>query len=85
VASQLVVLGLEVKKMSPNIQWSDEEDRRLRSLAKSGLSLTEIAQQMQRGVSSVRSRARKNAIAIARDRNPMQAPIKTSTDLLDSG
>jgi hypothetical protein len=75
----------ESEEMSPNTPWSDEEDQRLRSLAKSGLSLTEIAHEMQRGVSSVRSRARKYAIAIARDRNPMQAPIKTATDLLDSG
>jgi hypothetical protein len=63
--------------MSPNIPWSDEDDQRLRSLALSGMSLTEIARQMQRGLSSVRSRARKNATAIARDRNPM---LKTSTD-----
>jgi hypothetical protein len=71
--------------MSPNIPWSDEEDRRLRVLAKSGLSLTEIAHQMQRGVSSVRSRASKIEVAIARDRNPMQAHKMPSTDLSRSG
>jgi hypothetical protein len=63
--------GLE-EEMSPNIPWSDEEDQYLRDLAKSGLSLTEIAHQMRRGVSSVRGRALKITVAIARDRNPMQ-------------
>jgi hypothetical protein len=62
--------------MSPNIPWSDEDDQRLRNLAKSGLCLTEIAHQMRRGVSSVRSRALKITVAIARDRNPMQASKK---------
>jgi hypothetical protein len=59
--------------MNHSIPWSGEDDQRLRSLAQSAFSLTEISRQMQRGVSSVRSRARKYAIAIARDRNPMQA------------
>jgi hypothetical protein len=71
--------------MSSNTPWSDEENQRLRSLAKSGLSLTEIARQMQRGVSSVRSRALKIEVAIARDRNPMRAHKKPSTGLSSSG
>jgi hypothetical protein len=59
--------------MSRNIPWLDEDDQRLRSLALSGFSLAEIAQQMERSKSSVRSRALKISIAIARDRNPMQS------------
>jgi DNA-binding NarL/FixJ family response regulator len=50
--------------------WSTEEDERLRSLARSGLSIAEIAQQMQRSKPSIRARATKLTIAIARDRNP---------------
>jgi hypothetical protein len=65
--------------MSRNIPWSDEDDQRLRSLALSGFSLAEIARQMLRGTSSVRSRALKMEIAIARDRNPMQGSKKTKT------
>jgi hypothetical protein len=54
--------------------WSPAEDERLRKLALSGASLTEIAAQMDRGKSSVRTRALSLGIAIARDRNPMQKP-----------
>ena len=56
--------------------WSTEEDERLRSLARTGFSLTEIAHQMKRSKSSVRARATKLTIALARDRNSMQAPSK---------
>jgi hypothetical protein len=65
--------------MSRNIPWSDDEDQQLRSLALSGFSLAEIARQMARGTSSVRSRALKLGIAIARDRNPMQGSKKTKS------
>jgi hypothetical protein len=54
--------------------WSPPEDERLRKLASSGESLTEIAARMDRGKSSVRARALSIGIAIARDRNPMQKP-----------
>jgi hypothetical protein len=67
--------------MSPNIPWSDEDDQQLRSLAKSGLSLAEIAHQMRRSKSSVRSRALKITVVIARDRNPMQLPLRPSIGL----
>jgi hypothetical protein len=56
--------------------WTAEEDEHLRNLALSGFSLAEIAHRMQRGKSSVRNRALKMKIQIARDRNPMQAPQK---------
>ncbi len=54
--------------------WSPEEDTQLRKLARSGLSLGEIAVQMERSKSSVRTRALAMNVAIARDRNPMQKP-----------
>lgn len=59
--------------MSSNTAWSDEDDERLRKLAISGLSLAEIAAQMERSKSSVRARALKMNVAIARDRNPMHS------------
>jgi hypothetical protein len=71
--------------MSRNIPWSDADDRQLRCLALSGISLAEIARQMVRGTSSVGSRALKLEIAIARDRNPMQGPRKPVAGLLSSG
>jgi hypothetical protein len=71
--------------MSRNIPWSDEDDQQLRSLALSGFSLAEIARQMARSKSSVRSRALKIEIAIARDRNPMQRPRKATAGLSSSG
>jgi len=49
------------------IPWSPDEDERLRKLALSGASLGEIAKQMQRTKSSVRTRALKLKIAIARE------------------
>ena len=52
--------------------WTTEEDRQLRKLAQAGLSLTEIAREVGRNQSSVRVRAIKLDIAIARDLNGMQ-------------
>jgi DNA-directed RNA polymerase specialized sigma24 family protein len=45
------------------------------------LSLAEIAKQMERSKSSVRSRALKVKVAIARDRNPMQKTLRPSAGL----
>ena len=56
------------------VKWSSEEDERLRKLTLSGASLAQIAEQMLLNKSSVRNRASKLEIAIARDRNPMQKP-----------
>jgi hypothetical protein len=53
--------------------WSAEADEQLRALARSGFSLAEIAHQIQRSKSSVRARAIKLTIALARDRNSQQA------------
>jgi hypothetical protein len=68
-------IGAEGEEMSP---WSDEDDQQLRSLAISGFSLAEIARQMVRNKSSVRSRALKIEIVIARERNLMQGPRKAA-------
>jgi hypothetical protein len=55
------------------VPWSTADDERLRALARSGLSVGEIAKQMQRNASSVRTRAVAMKIAIARDRKPSKA------------
>jgi hypothetical protein len=62
--------------MSVKRPWLDEDDKQLRSLALSGFSLTEISEQMQRGINSVRNRAMKLDIALARDRNSQQTPVR---------
>ena len=54
------------------VQWSDEEDEQLKKLARSGFGMVEIAELMQRTKSSVRARALKLNIAIARQENPMR-------------
>jgi hypothetical protein len=54
------------------VPWSEEEDEQFRKLAKSGIGMAEIAQMMQRTKSSVRVRALKLEIAIARQENPMR-------------
>jgi hypothetical protein len=71
--------------MSRNIPWSEYDDQQLGSLALSGFSLAEIAHQMVRSKSSVRSRALKIEIAIAHDRNPMRKPQRPSSDALRFG
>jgi transposase-like protein len=50
--------------------WSPEDDDRLRGLALSGLSVTEIAHELGRNRSSVYRRAASLKIVIARDRIP---------------
>jgi hypothetical protein len=62
--------------------WSPEEVEQLRIMARSGISLAEIAYQMQRSKSSVRARATKLSIALARDRNPQQTRPKFSASEL---
>jgi len=52
------------------VQWSDEEDEQLRKLVRSGFGMAEIAESMQRTKSSMRARALKLNIAIARQENP---------------
>ena len=52
--------------------WTSDEDLQLRKLAQAGSSLTQIAREVHRNQSSVRARAIKLDIAIARDMNGMQ-------------
>jgi len=59
------------------VPWSIADDELLRKLARSGASLAEIAIQMKRGKSSIRSRAFKMKVTIARERNGM-TPLKIS-------
>jgi DNA-directed RNA polymerase specialized sigma24 family protein len=48
--------------------WPPEDDEKLRELAKSGESATEIAKHMDRSVDSVRTRASRLNIALAKSR-----------------
>jgi hypothetical protein len=50
-----------------NVGWSKEDEERLRRLAMSGLSAAQIAAQIRRSKGSVRVRAAKLNIAIARE------------------
>ncbi len=52
--------------------WTLDEDERLRKLALAGSSLRELALEMGRSASSIRVRAIKLDVAIARDLNGMQ-------------
>jgi len=54
------------------VQWSNEEDEQLKKLARSGFGMVEITESMRRTKSSVRARALKLNIAIARQENPMR-------------
>ena len=49
------------------VEWSKEDEERLRSLALSGLSAAQIAAQIHRSKGSVRVRAAKLNIDIARE------------------
>ena len=48
-------------------RWTEEDAERLRRLARTGLSLSQISREMGRNVSSIRLQAQKWDIAIARD------------------
>ena len=51
------------------VPWSTGDDERVRDLAQRGLSLGDIAIQMNRSISVIYNHARKLRIAIASDRN----------------
>ena len=57
--------------------WLPEDDDALRSLASLGLSEGEIAAKVGRNKSSVRSRAAKIQVAIARDWNGTRKVVRT--------
>jgi hypothetical protein len=50
------------------VPWSKDDDQLLRDLAKSGLSFSEIAVQMNRSRSVIRNHAEKLEIAVAKGR-----------------
>lgn len=52
--------------------WTPDEDASLRALARTGLSLAEISQQIGRSKGGIKHRAEMLRIAIARDQNGMQ-------------
>jgi hypothetical protein len=63
--------------------WSSDDDDQLRKLARSGFSLVEITQEIQRSKSAIYARAVKLNIVVARDRNPMQARRSTGRSRAD--
>jgi hypothetical protein len=56
--------------MSPvgSILWTSEEDKRLRTLALSGISVAAMATQMKRSTAAVRNRAARLKIVVAKSR-----------------
>ncbi len=56
--------------MSPvgSIPWTSEEDKRLRTLALSGISVAAMATQMKRSTATVRNRAARLKIVAAKSR-----------------
>jgi hypothetical protein len=54
--------------MSPvgSIPWTSEEDKRLRTLALSGISVAAMATQMKRSTAAVRNRAARLKIVVAK-------------------
>ena len=53
------------------VPWSEEEDRRLRDLARSGIGAKDIAALMDRSTSVICDHAKRLKIAIANDRNKL--------------
>jgi hypothetical protein len=56
--------------MSPvgSIPWTSEEDKRLRTLALSGISVAAMPRQMKRSTAAVRNRAARLKIVVAKSR-----------------
>ncbi len=56
--------------MSPvgSIPWTSEEDKRLRTVALSGISVAAMATQMKRSTAAVRNRAARLKIVVAKSR-----------------
>jgi hypothetical protein len=51
-----------------SIPWTSEEDKRLRTLALSGISVAAMATQMKRSTAAVRNRAARLKIVMAKSR-----------------
>jgi hypothetical protein len=60
----------EGEEMSPlgSIPWTSEEDKRLRTLALSEISVAAMATQMKRSTAAVRNRAARLKIVVAKSR-----------------
>jgi hypothetical protein len=60
----------EGEEISPvgSIPWTSEEDKRLRTLALSGISVAAMATQMKRSTAAVRDRAARLKIVVAKSR-----------------
>jgi hypothetical protein len=60
----------EGEEMSPvgSIPWTSEEDKRLRTVALSGISVAAMATQMKRSTAAVRNRAARLKIVVAKSR-----------------
>jgi len=67
------------RKREVNHFWTLDDDEQLRMLARNGLSLAEPALEMERAASSVRTRALKLNVGMARDSNGMQKAKATRT------
>jgi transposase len=59
--------------------WNTTDTERLRALASAGLSLTEIAIEMERSKQVIRTWAEKLKIAIAKSRHPRQRQMRLET------
>jgi transposase len=59
--------------------WNMTDTERLRALAYAGLSVSEIAIEMQRSKNVIRTWAEKLNIAIAKSRHPRQRQMKLET------
>jgi hypothetical protein len=60
--------GAEGEEMSNGVPWSADDDQRIRDLARAGLSLGDIAIQMNRSISVIHRHAQRLRITIASDR-----------------
>lgn len=74
VRTRARILNVKISNSNArNAKWSEIEDIRLRELAKAGLSSAEIAVEMNRSASSVRSHAENLQIKIARGANVLSS------------
>jgi hypothetical protein len=69
------------KKMS-GTPWDTTDTERLRALASAGLSLPEIANEMERSKNAIRAWAEKLKIPIAKSRHPRQRQMRLETATL---
>ena len=61
-----IVATMAMKSKTANKLWTPEEDKQLKSLIETSISLNLVATKLQRSVSAVKNRARVLKISIAR-------------------